>query len=75
MMSVGVLQVFESEGMLEHRLLEYVVLGDFATAVAFLLSAPPESSVRWGGLRGSWQHKAVVYVLTDDLILLILAND
>lgn len=43
-------QVFEAESMLEHRLLQYVVLGDFATAVAFLLSMPPESSVRWGHL-------------------------
>eukprot|EP00878_Enallax_costatus_P014287 GHUV01014945.1.p1 GENE.GHUV01014945.1~~GHUV01014945.1.p1 ORF type:complete len:500 (+),score=179.13 GHUV01014945.1:122-1621(+) len=40
-------QVFESESVLERRLLEYVVLGDYATAVAFLLSTPPESSVSY----------------------------
>jgi hypothetical protein len=39
-------QLFDAEGLLERRLLEYVVLGDFSTAVAFLLSTAPESSVR-----------------------------
>jgi hypothetical protein len=39
-------QLLEGEGQLERRLLEYCCLGDFATAVAFLLSTPPESSVR-----------------------------
>ncbi len=36
----------EAEGLVEQRLLEYVVLGDFATAVAFLLSTTPVNSVR-----------------------------
>jgi hypothetical protein len=40
-------QLFDGEGLLERRLLEYVVLGDFSTAVAFLLSTAPENSVRW----------------------------
>jgi hypothetical protein len=31
---------------LERRLLEYCCLGDYATAVAYLLSTPPESSMR-----------------------------
>jgi hypothetical protein len=39
-------QLFDGEGLLERRLLEYVVLGDFSTAVAFLLSTAPENSVR-----------------------------
>jgi hypothetical protein len=39
-------QLLEGEGLLERRLMEYCCLGDFATAVAFLLSTPPESSVR-----------------------------
>jgi hypothetical protein len=40
-------QLFDAEGLVERRLLEYVVLGDFSTAVAFLLSTAPESSVRY----------------------------
>lgn len=43
-------QLLEGEGLLERRLLEYCCLGDFATAVAFLLSTPPEDSVRWVNL-------------------------
>jgi hypothetical protein len=37
--------LFEGEGLLQRRLLEYCALGDFATAVAFLLSTPPEATV------------------------------
>ncbi len=43
-------QLLEGEGLLERRLLEYCCLGDFATAVAFLLSTPPEDSVRCANL-------------------------
>lgn len=40
-------QLLEGKGQqLERRLLEYCCLGDYATAVAYLLSTPPESSVR-----------------------------
>jgi hypothetical protein len=41
-------QVFDGQGGDEgrqRRLLAYCALGDFATAVAFLLSTPPEGSV------------------------------
>ena len=31
----------------ERRLLEYVVLGDLQTAVAFLLASPPEPTARY----------------------------
>jgi len=37
------------DDQLERRLLEYCVLGENDTAVAFLLSTTPDSSVRSGG--------------------------
>lgn len=39
--------LFDSDQLMERRLLEYVVLGDLQTAVAFLLAAAPEHSVRY----------------------------
>lgn len=36
----------EDEALQEKRMLEYVVLGDFQTAVAFLLASTPEKSAR-----------------------------
>lgn len=59
-------QLLEGEGLLERRLLEYCCLGDFATAVACLLSTPPESSVRcvWGGGRGQVSRRVSLLVCT-----------
>ena len=39
--------VFSSELLQERRMLEYCVLGDFQTAVAFLLASSPERSARY----------------------------
>lgn len=37
----------DSETLQERRMLEYVVLGDYQTAVAFLLASSPERSARY----------------------------
>lgn len=38
--------LFQAEVLTERRLLEYVVLGDNQTAVAFLLASAPDRSAR-----------------------------